>query len=57
MNNYVYTWENMVSSNVDSAKIIGNKLRTYRMLKREFKTEAYVKCNLFKQQRSALAIK
>ena len=55
MNNYVSTWENMVSSNTGSTKIGGNKLRTYRMLKTEFKTEAYVKCILGRQQRSALA--
>ena len=55
MNNYVSRWENMVSSDTGSTKIGGNKLRTYRMLKTEFKTEAYVKCILGKQQRSALA--
>ena len=36
----------MVSSDTGSTKIGGNKLRTYRMLKTEFKTEAYVKCIL-----------
>ena len=44
MNNYVSTWENMVSSDTGSTKIGGNKLRTYRMVKTEFKTEEYVKC-------------
>ena len=55
MNNYVSTWENMVSSDTGSTKIGGNKLRTYRMVKTEFETEAYVKCILGRQQRSALA--
>ena len=55
MNNYVSRWENMVSSDTGSTKIGGNKLRTYRMLKTEFKTETYAKCILGKQQRSALA--
>ena len=55
MNNYVSRWENMVSSDTGSTTIGGNKLRTYRMLKTEFKTEAYVECILGNQQRSALA--
>ena len=57
MNNYVSTWENMVSSDTGShgTKIRGNKLRTYRMIKTEFETEAYVKCILGRQQKSALA--
>ena len=55
INNYVSTWENMVSSDTGSTKLGGNKLRTYRMVKTEFKTEAYVKCILGRQQRSALA--
>ena len=46
MNNYVSTWENMVSYDTGSTKIGGNKLRTYRMVKTEFETEAYVKCIL-----------
>ena len=47
--------ENMVSSDTGSAEIGGNKLRIYRMVKTEFETEAYVKCILGRQQRSALA--
>ena len=46
MDNYVCRWEYMVSSDTGNTKIGGNKLRTYRMLKTEFKTEAYVKCIL-----------
>ena len=36
INNYVSTWENMVSSDTCSTKLGGNKLRTYRMVKTEF---------------------
>ena len=49
MNNYVSTFENMISSDTGSTKIGGNKLRTYRMVKTEFETEAYVKCILGRQ--------
>ena len=45
----------MISSDTGRTKIGGNKLRTYRMVKTEFETEAYVKCILGRQQRSALA--
>ena len=45
----------MISSDIGSTKTGGNKLRTYRMLKTEFETEAYVKCILGRQQRSAFA--
>ena len=51
--NYVFIWENMVSCNTDSTNTGGNKLRTYRMLKTEFKTEASVTCIMGRQQRSS----
>ena len=54
MNNYVSTWENMVSSNTGTTKIGGSKLRTYRMLKTEFKTESYMKSAFWVDNRGLL---
>ena len=49
--------KNKVSSNVSIAKYTGgNKLRTYKMFKHSYETEAYVKCHVMSRtRRSALA--
>jgi hypothetical protein len=47
-------WKESVTSNKGKTKVGGNKLRTYCLLKSEFKTEPYVKCILGKKQRSAI---
>ena len=54
---YKTEWKNKVSSNVSIAKYTGgNKLRTYKMFKHSYETEAYVKCHVMSRtRRSALA--
>jgi len=55
MEKYVSKWSEIIESECGSTRNGGNKLRTYRLMKTEYRTEKYVTTILGKRQRASIA--